>query len=171
MKRYKVKEVMEILDIKKSRIQYYYDTGVIVPLEDSKGPGTNRYFSVRNIAEIYLAMTLTKLGIGIRVNAAVIQGLKNVEKDIEKSMIEDGELKEGESYSPIEPGTLDGAEVVYLTLDFSSEDDPTPNIDITAMPYDLEEGMSFPLPIDPNDSHFLMINLSRIKMIVENKMQ
>lgn len=168
MKRYKVKEVTDILGINKSRIQYYKDTGVIVPLEDSKGPGTNRYFSTRNIAEILLAMTLTQLGVGIRTNAKIIQGLLEVENQTTKDLIKDGELKKGERLSVIEPGAFDMDGITYLSISFHYPDDPSPVINVHPLLNNTAKNI---LDIDfEGSSHVLMVNLSRIRSILEEKL-
>ncbi len=57
--------VMELLGIRRSRIQYYVDQGIICPARDSGGSGTYRLFSQRNIDEIRVAMALVKTGMRI----------------------------------------------------------------------------------------------------------
>ncbi len=44
--------------IKVSRIQDYVIKGYVIPEDDSRGPGTTRYFSPRNIVEIILVNEL-----------------------------------------------------------------------------------------------------------------
>lgn len=177
MESFKIKQVTEILDINKSRVQYYYDTGVIIPFKDSKGPGTNRYFSLRNLAEIMLAMTLTKLGIGIRVNAIIIQSLREFEDDYNKLLRKEGVLKKNEKVSAIEPGSMyEEDTIAYLSISFNSLEDPFPEIDIinsVTIEEDAEEPINS-LIINPRDvpgsTNILLVNLSKIKAVVENKL-
>lgn len=152
---------MDILKVKKSRIQYYVDMGIIVPLEDSQGPGTNRYFSKRNIAEIHLAQTLTKLGVGIKTNRVIVQKLSRVDDNYaETSKV----LKMEQGYSSLTPHTLDFDAIGFLQITFSKPEDPDPHVDI----FYVSEVVSRKLLKDSeNTSHVLLVNISKIKKDVE----
>ncbi|GAB6193139.1 MerR family transcriptional regulator [Desulfocastanea catecholica] len=169
MEEYKIKDVIEILGINKSRVQYYYDTGVIVPLRDSKGPGTNRYFSRRNIAEILLAMTLTKLGVGIRINAIIVNVLRNIEREKSEELRKNGEIQPHEVLSCIEPGGVDYGSIIYLSIAFSFEDEQHPTVNIHIF-NDGKDTHQIDIPFDKS-SYILWVNLTEIKLVLEEKLK
>jgi DNA-binding transcriptional MerR regulator len=165
MDRFKVRQVMSILDIKKSRIQYYVDMGIIDPVEDSRGPGTDRYFSKRNIAEIRLAQTLTKLGVGIKTNRTIVQELISSGDDFKDEI---GELigAEGKTFSCITPHTPDLYDgTAFLKITFSTPEDLTPHVEVF---YANVPNAHHKVVRNPEDtSHMLLVNLTRIKKDVE----
>jgi DNA-binding transcriptional MerR regulator len=57
------KEVQEILEIERSRIQFYIGERLFEPESSGKGKGVRRKFTKRNIIEIHLIMELFKLGL------------------------------------------------------------------------------------------------------------
>lgn len=166
MTTYKVSEVIDILTIRKSRVQYYVDQEIIDPIVPSEGPGTYRKFSARNIAEIRLAMLLAKKGVGVKTIGAVIKVLKKLESTAVAELIKQG-LPKGQ-YSFIDP-TLDNIEdrLCYMALSYKTDDDPTPDFNVIL--FDSEKKVESNINIDTSMS-VLMVNLTKIKDLVADKL-
>jgi len=79
VKTYKSKEVQHMLNIRKSRLQYYVDSGVVNPEIDTTGRGVSRRYSQRNMVEVKLAMVLIRLGIGVETVARIIKSISRHE--------------------------------------------------------------------------------------------
>ncbi len=72
----KTVEACKILGMKRSNIQYYYDQGIIVPVEDSSGRGSHRYFSTRNLVEITIVKHLVDLGLNVKLLERLFQSIQ-----------------------------------------------------------------------------------------------
>ncbi len=49
---YKTSEACKILGLNRSTLQFYYDQGIIIPVKDATGRGSQRYFSPKNLVEL-----------------------------------------------------------------------------------------------------------------------
>lgn len=86
-KTYSAEDVQNILDIKRSRIQFYIGEKLFEPESSGEGKGVRRVFSKRNIAELYLIIELFNLGLHKDQVRYLISFIKS----------QDSELKEKEN--------------------------------------------------------------------------
>lgn len=169
MEEYKIKDVIEILGINKSRVQYYYDTGVIVPLRDSDGPGTNRYFSRRNLAEILLAMTLTKRGLSIKANAGILEYLREQDRELTEEDIKEGKLGPNDFFSLIEPGGAGFSGDVYLYIARYEKSLDEVGADVSFL-RTYNDMIIEKIPFEKY-TDILLVNLTKIKSDLEKKLK
>jgi len=91
------KEIAEILDMKPATIAYYTNKGFVIPdIKDSKGRGTTRQYSRRNLVEFLLINGLQQHGFTLEKILGVLRQTREVspKKQFEKHA--DGKTEEND---------------------------------------------------------------------------
>ena len=84
-KEYTLTEISKLLQLPQHRLIYLCEANVIVPdRSDAKGRGSSRRFSVRNLLEFLVALTLSEFYIPANISTKVIFTLRIFAKEIEK---------------------------------------------------------------------------------------
>jgi len=68
MKEFTQKEVAELLKIKYQTIAFYANQKMVIPeIENPKGRGTTRKYSIKNLCQIYMIKQLSEYGYSHRI--------------------------------------------------------------------------------------------------------
>lgn len=64
-RRYKARDIRELLGVNKNKLHYWILNGLIEPVENPVGTGTRRVFSLKNLLELALVQWLSINGYGL----------------------------------------------------------------------------------------------------------
>lgn len=71
---------MQILGVRKSRLQKYVVDGLVIPAQDSDGPGTDRLYSARNVAEFAAAIVFFRYGLNVDIVKHILSWAREIDQ-------------------------------------------------------------------------------------------
>jgi len=105
---YTTTDVLKITEEKSARIQYWILNGIVKPEDPSAGTGTSRQFSFQNLLQIFIAQSLSRARIWVKIVAYIMHQIARERSDYFKKVgyVDDPEKQAVLSIEVINAGTV-----------------------------------------------------------------